>query len=121
MEQSHTQLAIYARLIEQNSSNWPAVAYFILSQPELLTTATDVFPGVTAIQAAGSSTALVWERITTTWAWRRAQIEAGRLEVVREDIEATAESTPPPGALAIQPLDARYNPYGYLAGWGIDA
>jgi PD-(D/E)XK nuclease superfamily len=120
-EQSHTQLAIYARLIEQNSSNWPTVAYFILSQPELLTTADGVFPGVTPINVAGSSTALLWERITATWAWRRAQIEAGELEVVLEEIDETDESAPPDGALAIEPLDGRYNPFLHLAGWGVDA
>ncbi|NNM61114.1 MAG: UvrD-helicase domain-containing protein, partial [Steroidobacteraceae bacterium] len=63
MEQSHTQLAIYARLIEQNSSNWPAVSYFILSQPELLTTAANVFPGVIATSFTNKSAAELRERV----------------------------------------------------------
>lgn len=120
-EQTHTQLAIYARLVAKNTSAWPAVAYFILRDPELLTTADGVFPEVTPIRVTGSSTALVWERIMATWAWRRAQIEAGRLEVVLEATESTEESEPPAGTLAIETLDSRYNPFMHLAGWGADA
>ncbi len=118
--QTHIQLAIYARLIERNTSVWPAVAYFILSRPELLTSADGVFPGATPIIVPGSSTALLWERITQMWQWRRRQIESGLLEVVLEELEPT-ESVPPGGALPVEPLDPRYNPFVYLAGWGREA
>jgi hypothetical protein len=97
------------------------VAYFILKDPELLTTADAVFPGVTPILAAGASTALLWERISTTWRWRRIQIEAGALELVMEGVEPTDLSTPPSGALPIEELDQRYNPCFHLAGWDADA
>lgn len=120
-DEAYTQLAIYARLVERNTSDWPAVAYFILSQTELLTTAQELFPGVTPVRSAGTSTALLWERITTTWRWRREQIEAGRLEVVLEATDATSDSAPPDGALEIELLDERYNPFLPLAGWGPDA
>ena len=120
-DQAHVQLAIYARLVEQNSSSWPAVAYYILSEPELLTTADDVFPGITPIAVAGTSTAQLWERVTATWAWRRKQLESGLIEVVLEDIEPTDPSASPDGALPIEPLDSRYNPFLMLAGWGADA
>ena len=120
-DQTHIQLAIYARLVEQNSSRWPSVAYFILSDPELLTTAEGVFPDVTPIRVEGTSTALLWERLSTTWAWRRKQIESGLVEVVFEDIEATDASAAPEGALPIEALDERYNPFLTLAGWGPEA
>ena len=115
--QTHIQLAVYARLIESNSSRWPAVAYFILKQPQVLTT-DDVFPGVATIHVPGGSTALVWERISAMWRWRRAQMEQGELEVALEHIESTETSVPPGDALPPEYLDERYNPFRYLAGWG---
>jgi hypothetical protein len=120
-EQTHTQLAIYARLVENNSSAWPAVAFFLLRQPELLTTADNVFPGVRAISTPGASTSQLWDRIMATWAWRRTQIEAGALEVVMDGLEPTDESVPPPGALAVEESDPRYNACLTLAGWDADA
>jgi hypothetical protein len=120
-EQTHIQLAIYARLVEQNTSCWPAVAYFILSQPEMLTTADNLFPGLNAITVPGASTSLLWQRITTTWQWRRTQIEAGSLELVIEDVGPTDQSMPPDGALPLETLDARYNPFTHLAGWVAEA
>ncbi len=114
--QTHIQLAIYARLIENNSSRWPMVAYFILRQPQILTT-DDVFPGVASIRVPGGSTALVWERISAMWRWRRVQIEQGELEVALEHVEPTAESVPPTEALRPDYLDEQYNPFRHLAGW----
>lgn len=119
--QTHIQLAIYARLVERNSSRWPAVAYFILSDPELLTTADGIFPGVTPIRVEGASTALLWERLSATWAWRRRQIESGLIEVVFDDIDPTEASAAPERALPVEALDQRYNPFVTLAGWGPDA
>jgi hypothetical protein len=116
-QQSHVQLAIYARLLENNTSAWPAVAYFILREPELLTTSDTVFPGVTPILVPGASTAMLWYRVMATWQWRRTQIEAGALECVMEGVEPTPASQPPPGALAIEELNPRYNPYANLVGW----
>ena len=119
--QTHIQLAIYARLVERNTSSWPAVAYFILRQPELLTTADNVFPGVNPIAVVGASTSLLWERLSRTWQWRRAQIEAGALELVMEGADPTDRSVPPDGALPIEALDRRYNPFVHLAGWDADS
>ncbi len=121
MNQTHTQLAIYARLVENNTNNWPAVAYFILKDPELLTTATGVFPGATPIAVQGASTSLLWQRIETTWRWRRAQIEAGALELALEELEPTDSSTPPAGGLNPEELEQRYNACVNLAGWDQDA
>jgi hypothetical protein len=119
--QSHIQLAIYARMIERNTSNWPAVAYFILRDAQLLPTTDGIFPGTSPVVVPGSSTALLWEKLETTWRWRREQIEAGRLELVLEDVEPTPESAPPAQALTMEPPNERFNPFVYLAGWGADA
>jgi hypothetical protein len=115
--QSHVQLAIYARLIENNTSAWPAVGYFILREPELLTTSDTVFPGATPILVPGASTALLWDRIMATWQWRRTQIQAGALECVMEGLEPTTASQPPSGTLTIEELNPLYNACTHLAGW----
>jgi RecB family exonuclease len=120
-EQRHIQLAIYARLIERNTSRWPAVAYYMLPESDLLTCDDGVFPGVNAVRAPDMSTAALWEKVSVTWAWRCAQLEAGRLEIVREELDETEESNPPIGALAIEPLNERYNPCARLAGWSTEA
>jgi len=119
-QQSHIQLAIYARLVENNTRAWPAVAYFILRESALLTPDL-VFPGVQPIAVPGASTEQLWDRIMTTWQWRRTQIESGALELVREDLEPTPDSTPPPGALSPKEPDQRYNGCVHLAGWDVDA
>jgi hypothetical protein len=116
-QQSHVQLAIYARLLENNTSAWPAVGYFVLREPELLTTSDTVFPGVTPIRVPGRSTANLWDQIMATWQWRRTQIEAGALECVMEELEPTTASQPPSGALAIAELNPLYNACANLAGW----
>ncbi len=116
-EQTHIQLAIYGKLREQASGHWPAVAYYILHGGEMLTTAPGLFPEVSAIAAPERSTAQLWQRIVTTWTWRKAQIDAGAIELVFEEIEPTDESTWPEGALPIEPTDHRYDPYVSLAGW----
>jgi hypothetical protein len=119
-QQTHIQLAIYARLVENNTRAWPAVAYFILRDSALLTP-DPVFPGVQPIAVPGASTALLWDRVMTTWQWRRTQIENGALELVREELEPTPDSTPPPGALLLKEPDQRYNGCVHLAGWDVDA
>lgn len=118
--QSHIQLAIYARMVERNTSNWPAVAYFILRDAQLLPTTQGIFPGASPVVVTGSSTALVWEKLETSWRWRREQIEGGHLELVHEDIEPTPESVCPPQALTMEPPNERFNPFVNLAGWGPD-
>jgi len=119
--QSHIQLAIYARMIERNTSKWPAVAYFILRDALLLPTMAGIFPGATPVVVTGSSTALVWQKLETTWGWRREQIEAGHLELVIEGVDPTPESSAPAQGLTIEPLGERFNPYIYLTGWEVDA
>jgi hypothetical protein len=117
--QTHIQLAIYGKLRQQATGDWPAVAYYILHGGEMLTTAPGLFPGVSQIAAPEGATAQLWQRIVATYAWRKAQIDAGAIEVVFGDIEATDESQWPEDALPIEPLDPRYNPYVNLAGWEI--
>ncbi len=122
--QSHLQLAIYARLIESNTSVWPSVSYFILSRPELLTSSDGFFPGVTPVGVSGEATAQLWERVMSSWRWRGAQIAGGAVEVVLEELDDPQDaglSRPPDDGLTPEVLDSRYNPFLYLAGWSDEA
>ena len=114
---SHLQLAVYAVLQERASKRWPAVGYYILREGDLLTPAGNLFPDTRPVSQAEGATAALWEQAKATWRWRRAQIDKGAVELVVDGTEATDESAPPADAMVIEPLDARYNPYGHLAGW----
>lgn len=117
VHQKHLQLAIYAKLVAQESGRWPHVAYYILSRGELLTTSAEVFPGVRAVDAPEGSTALLWQRLLDTWRWRKGQIDAGAIELVFDGLAPTDASAPPVAELPIEPLDPRYNDFIHLAGW----
>ena len=116
--QTHVQLGIYGKLQEMAVGSWPSVGYFVLREAEMLTTAPGLFPDVRAVDAPEGSTEQLWQRIEATWAWRQQQIAEGSIELVLDESEATPESTPPDGALPPETLNARYNPYAVLAGWG---
>ena len=114
---SHLQLAIYAFLQERASKRWPAVGYYILKEGDLLTSDGNLFSDVRAVSQDEGATAALWEQAKATWRWRKAQIDMGAVELVVDGTQATDESAPPADAMVIEPLDARYNPYGHLAGW----
>ncbi len=114
---SHLQLAVYAFLQERAAKRWPAVGYYILREADLLTSAQNLFPGARVVVQEEGATAALWEQAKATWRWRRAQIDKGAIELVVDGTEPTDESAPPSDAMLIEPLDARYNPYAYLAGW----
>ncbi len=116
-DHAHLQLAIYGHLQQKVAGTWPAVGYYVLREGEMLSPAPDLFPGVRHIPLPEGATAELWQRAVATWKWRKAQIDAGAIEVVLEDIGANEESTPPADAMAIEPLDPRYNPFVRLAGW----
>jgi hypothetical protein len=113
----HLQLAIYAELLRQSTGRWPALAYFLFSQANLVTRDDLWFPGVTPVpDRTGENTAQLWQRFLVTWKWRQEQIAAGHFEVVLEESEDD-ESRPPDDGLAIDVPDSRYNDCLHLAGW----
>jgi RecB family exonuclease len=117
----HLQLAIYGEMVRQRTGNWPRLAYFSLGSGELLATENDFFPKAKLVRkakgVAEEGAAHLWQRFLKTWAWRRAQIDQGRIEVVLEESE---DELPPEDALAIEVLNINYNDFAALAGWGED-
>ena len=115
----HLQLAIYGEMVRQRTGNWPRLAYFSLGSGELLATDNDFFPKAKLVRkakgVAEEGAAHLWQRFLKTWAWRRAQIDQGRVEVVLEEYE---DELPGEDALAIEVLNISYNDFAALAGWG---
>jgi RecB family exonuclease len=117
-ENRHLQLAIYGEVVRQRIGNWPRLAYFSLGSGELLATDNEFFPKAKLVRkeklVAEEGAAHLWQRFLKTWAWRREQIDRGRIEVVLEPHE---DELPPDEALAIEVLNPNYNKYLSLAGW----
>lgn len=114
----HLQLAIYAELLRQETGAWPSVSYFILDAARLVAPDTGFFPQARAVsRGAPGSTAALWDRFGTAWRWRRAQIDAGRIEVATKGAEPTPESAAPPDALEPEELNDDYDDYRWLTGW----
>jgi RecB family exonuclease len=114
----HLQLVMYAQLLRQPSRSWPTLAYFLLSTGRLVARTDDYFPQAEQVRGRrDESTGQLWQRFLASYRWRAGQVAAGRIEVVVEDIPATAESQPPAESLALQPQNGRYIDFVHLAGW----
>ena len=94
------------------------MAYYILDVGRFFAPDNAAFPDAEVVVSdTGENTAQLWQRFVETWRWRKAQIEAGAIEVVLDSIEATDESEPPEGAMSLEYLREDYNDYIALAGW----
>ena len=114
----HLQLTIYAELLRQKTGEWPALAYFILDEARLLAPGDQAFPQARPCPAKeGENAAQLWQRFLVSWAWRRRQLDAGRVEVALDGISEDDDSVPPPDAIAPEYLNEAYNEYLCLAGW----
>ena len=114
----HLQLAIYAELLRQKTGAWPALAYFILDDARLLAPDDSAFPLARPYPSKdGENAAQLWQRFLASWAWRRQQLDAGRIEVALDSIPEDDDSEPPPGAIKREYLNENYNEYLCLAGW----
>lgn len=115
----HLQLAVYGELLRQQTGQWPSLAYFILNEAKLIATSPDFFPNARLIwkkkEVGDEGTAHLWQRFLKTWAWRREQLDDGRIEVA---LEEDPESDAPEDGMALEILNPAYNDYLALAGWG---
>ena len=116
----HLQLAVYAELLRQQTEtgHWPEVAYFVLDAGRLVARSRNFFPGAYVVRSSSDeTTAHVWQRFLATWRWRMDQVDAGFIEVVVDDIEATPESVEPEDGLAIAARNLAWSDFANLVGW----
>ena len=117
-ENRHLQLALYAELFRQKTGTWPALAYFILDEARLLTLDDRMFTQARQIKSkTDETTAHLWQRFHASYAWRREQLDTGRIEVALESIPEDEDSIPPENAISPEYLIESYNDYLCLAGW----
>ena len=123
------QLAVYGFLKSAaNGGAWPEGAYFILRRGLLLAQDRNFFPNARIVSPKSQSIGLAacWQQFENVWAWRRAQVDGGWLEL---PLEGTApsdgngsepNSAPPAPEWATDIKMKRYDDFAALTGWRID-
>ncbi|MGI9334342.1 MAG: PD-(D/E)XK nuclease family protein [Gammaproteobacteria bacterium] len=118
-ENRQLQLATYAAMRQRETRQWPSCGYFILEDARLLAQDNGYFERafVCAPANPAANTQTLWSAFEKTWSWRRAQLNAGLIEINAEHTEPDERSEPPEGALAIaEPRDS-WDEYACLLGW----
>lgn len=114
----HLQLAIYGELIRQKTGTWPQLAYFLISNADLIAHDRNFFPHARIVskknEVGDEGSAHLWQRFLKTWRWRCDQIEQGLIEVALTDDDQTQV---PEDGMALEILNQAYNRYLALAGW----
>jgi hypothetical protein len=112
------QLATYAYLRREATGQWPQFGFFIVATGNAL--ARGGTPFVDAIQVVPTTdenTEDLWNRMMRTYAWRRTQLAAGRIEVVADDTLPDVTSMPPLDGLALREEADRYDDFAWLTGF----
>ena len=121
----HLQLVLYGEIVRQRTGRWPHLAYFSLSQGELLSIDQTFFPQARVVrqkqEVSDEGPAHLWQRFLVSWQWRQQQLDQGQIEVVvREEEDTSPDKAPPEDGLAPEVLNLSYNDYLTLAGWEDD-
>ena len=119
-ENRHLQLAVYGHLLQASEGVDPHVAFFILSRGgALLTRSKEFFPGASPVSSknAGDTSEWsgCWSDFEKIWQWRRAQLDAGRIEVTVGGTDA--DEAPPLEHWAAPEGADYYNDFNALTGW----
>ncbi|WP_290901727.1 PD-(D/E)XK nuclease family protein [Aquabacterium sp.] len=114
----YLQLAIYAKLLEQQTGQEPcALGYFVFDTGNLYISAPDVVPGANVrVPPPEVSVGALLTHAKATWEWRAEQFKAGQLDVPPP--KPGTEWSGPDGTLAVQgpkPWDQEY--LVTLGGW----
>jgi hypothetical protein len=105
------QLLVYAHLSRQPEAGaWPRTAFFILEEAALLP-ATALAPEPWDSGTRDAS----WALLERVWAWRRALLQAGRVEVAVPGTEPDEDSAPK--FEGFEPREYRFGKYATLVGW----
>lgn len=118
-ENRQLQLAVYAVMRRQETGRWPSQGYFVLEEGRLLAQADDYFTHADLCSPSeeDANTTTLWAAFEKTWAWRRAQLDEGIVEVNVEGTEPDERSLPPEGALGVAAANDRFDDYACLTGW----
>ncbi|WGL16268.1 PD-(D/E)XK nuclease family protein [Microbulbifer bruguierae] len=116
-EGNYLQLVTYAHLRRQITGRIPALAYFTVSERQLLSNSVEYFPKAQLVADVDNlAIAEYWKQLEDTWKWRREQLGMGRVEVTVSGTEPTEESQPDTGVDIPETSDT-FNDYAALTGW----
>jgi hypothetical protein len=114
----HLQLASYAFLRRTPAGDWPYQAFYIAATGNVVAPDRAVFPNaLIAPSVSGENAEALWQRVTSSYRWRRAQLAAGKIEVTAEGTQADDDSVPPLDALEVDGGPDRFDPFTWLTGW----
>ena len=120
------QLAVYAFLHSQaQGGRWPATAYFILNDAELIAQETTFFPAAQQVQAKSQPIGVrtCWEEFGEVWRWREDLLRQGFMEVNvagTEPAEGDGQipsSVPPVERWFGSNVETSFNEFSALTGW----
>lgn len=116
------QLALYAHLLEPQEQ-WAHTAYYIIERGRLLTRNTQAFKDIQPVQAEADHVAVYEEllqKITHTYDWRVAQLEAGTVEIrcaqTQSQLAEDDDDDQWINRLEMKTTDAYFDDYGVLIG-----
>ena len=119
-ESRYLQLAVYAQLSHQQHKKWPTLGFFIIQEARLLVLDSAYFPNAVIEKTNnGESMLEFWQRVETTWKWRRDQLNKGLIEVTVSDTQPDDDSNAGERGLDMPETFDSFDDYSVLAGWGV--
>ena len=118
------QLAVYGYLLsEAGRQEWPASAFFVLKDSELLTRDGFFSAGTGGAEPGGLSLEKCWIEFKQMWEWRQKHLKDGWIEITVHGTEKTSGSKEPDSAPPLKHWKPgkdqdKYNDFPALTGFG---
>lgn len=117
-QSNYLQLAVYAQLCHQHDKQWPALGYFIIRDARMLVLHHPFFPDAHIVQPDNDESLLeFWQRVETSWQWRRAQLDQGLIEVTVAGTEPDDNSSAGESGLPMAETYDGFDDFTVLTGW----
>jgi RecB family exonuclease len=125
------QLAVYSVLLktQENATNWPHMAYYILRSSDLLAQNREFFGEARTIACdhAQPGPETTWSEFLQIRHWRRQQLDLGWIEfplhATEAEIDNPRASIPPAPCEGWEadPEETQYHDFQYLTGWEVQS
>ena len=124
LDNLHLQLAVYARLVAEESA-WPEAAFLILKKRALLAQERNFFPDAEVAPSKLSPAGLqaCWKEFEELWLWRRKLLDQGWIECAVTGSDRgngsglVPNSTSPIQRWQLERYTELYNDFAALTGW----
>ena len=119
-DNKHLQLITYAYLRQQTHPDrkWTPTAFFIIESGNLLAQNNFYFPNAYVVAPdIQDNSAQIWQKMKTTYDWRRSQLDQGLIEMTISGTEPDDDSNAPEDGLDIPDTSDSFSDYGNICGW----